>query len=127
MSNSRNPTTPAPNAPNTGASNINTGSGGRSSYGSNHIVHTNIHSFEGETSDIGTVLGLRHEKFKHKAPSFESFLEQVSTFAISNFKDGGDLKPLFRKMTDPTDVFKSKKKPKKPVPDEDTKIVDPWT
>ena len=122
MSNSRDPITPAPNAPNTSASNI--GSGGRSSHGSNHIVHTNIHSFEGATSDIGTVLGLRHEKFKHKAPSFESFLEKVSTFAISNFKDGGDLKPLFRKMTDPADVFKSKKKPKKPVPDDDTKTVD---
>ena len=76
-------------------------------------------------SDIGTVLGLRHEKIKHKTPSFESFLEQVSTFAISNFKNGGDLKPLFRKITYPADVFKSKKKPKKPVPDDDTKTVDP--
>ena len=55
------------------------------------------------------MLSLRHEKFKHKDPSYENFLEKISTYVISNFKDGGDLKPLFRRMVDPTENLRKKK------------------
>ena len=77
------------------ASNSNSNGTGRALRNTNSLVHTNPNNFEGATSDIGAVLGLRHEKFKHKAASYESFLEKVSTYAISNIKDYGDLKPLF--------------------------------
>ena len=66
------------------------------------------------------MLGLRHEKFKYKAPSYENYLEKISTYVISNFKDGGDLKPLFRRMVDPTDNLHKKKKPSTPDTDADT-------
>ena len=128
-SNSRNtPDTDPPNTDNgsNNNSNGNHNSGsGRSSCNSNSVVHTDTNSFEGATSDIGAVLGLRHEKFKHKTASFESFLEKASTYAISNFKDGGDLKPLFRKMTDPSKSFKEKKKPTAPEPEDENAPIDP--
>ena len=44
------------------------------------------------------MLGLKYEKFKKKAASFEIFLEIVSIYVISNLKDGGDTKFIFRKM-----------------------------
>ena len=129
-SNSRN--TPDTNPPNTGSGSNNNNSNGNNNSGSgrpfrnsNSVVHMDTNSFEGATSDIGAVLGLRHEKFKHKTASFESFLEKVSTYAISNFKDGGDLKPLFRKMTDPSKSFKKKKKPTAPEPEDENAPIDP--
>ena len=86
------------------------------------MQHTNSTTFEGAIPEIGGVLGLKHEDFKQKSPSFEDFLEKVSTYAISNFKDGGDMNPLFRKMEDPFVSFKLKKILE--APKYDTDIVD---
>ena len=122
----RNNQTPdASSAPATAADSgsANGNANGRPSRGGKSIItHTNPSAFEGANSEIGAVLGLRHEKFKHKAPSYENFLEKISTYAISNFKDGGDLKPLFRRMVDPTENLRKKKKPS--TPDTDTDTVD---
>ena len=76
--------------------------------------HTDPSSFEGNISEIGAVLGLKYEIFKRRAPSFETFLEKVSVYVISNLKDGGDTKSIFRKMEDPTPIFRAKHKPKAP-------------
>ena len=75
---------------------------------------TNNNAFEGANTDLGMMLGLRHEKFKIKSSSFESFLEKTCIYVISTYKDGGDLKLLFRKMVDPSTAFKAKKKPTPP-------------
>ena len=107
------------------ASNNNSNGISRASRNTNSLVHTNPNNFEGASPDICAVLGLRHEKFKYKAASYESFLEKISTYAISTFKDGGDLKPLFRKMIDPLVSFKLKKKPLAPVSEDEKKPVDP--
>ena len=80
-----------------------------------NTFNTNTNAFEGANAELGAVLGLRHEKFKIKSPSFENFLEQVCTHIISNFKDGSDLKPLFRKMIDPTVDFKKEGNPSSPM------------
>ena len=106
--------TPAPNSETTNA-NRNQHNNGRYTRNTNpNIFNTNTNAFEGANAELGAVLGLRHEKFKIKSPSFENFLEQVCTHIISNFKDGSDLKPLFRKMIDPTIDFKKRRKPVKP-------------
>ena len=118
--------TPDTDPPNTnGGNGSGNGSGnggngnGRYNRNSSSVVHTNPNNFEGASPDICAVLGLRHEKFKYKAASYESFLEKVSTYAISTFKDGGDLKPLFRKMVNPLTSFKLKKKPLAPVSEDE--------
>ena len=49
------------------------------------------------------------------------FLEKVDTYALSNIKDGGDLKPLFIKMEDPAIKLARKGKPVKPTPTTDDK------
>ena len=106
--------TPAPNIKTTNV-NRNPNNNGRYTRNTNpNIFNTNTNAFEGANAELGAVLGLRHEKFKIKSPSFENFLEQVCTHIISNFKDGSDLKPLFRKMIDPTIDFKKRRKPVKP-------------
>ena len=110
--------TPATAADNSGA---NGNANGRPPRGGNStITHTNPNTFEGANSDIGAVLGLRHEKFKHKDPSYENFLEKISTYVISTSKDGGDLKPLFRRMVDPTENLRKKNKQSTPDTDADT-------
>ena len=52
----------------------------------------------------------------------KKFLEKISTYVISNYKDEGDLKPLIRRMVDPTDNFRKKKKLS--TPSEDAATVD---
>ena len=103
-------------------SNNNGGNGNRSGNGrfsrnttNTNVSSTNTNAFEGSNKDLGAVLGLRHEKLKIKSPSFENFIEKVCTYVISTYKDGADLKPLFRKMKDPVDDFKTKEKPVKPA------------
>ena len=76
--------------------------------------HTDLNSFEGSIPEVGAVLGLKYERLKKKATSFESFLEKTSTYIISNLKDGADTKSIFKTMTDPTTTFKSRYKPSAP-------------
>ena len=90
----------------------------------NGVVHTNPHNYEGANTDVGAVIGLRHEKFKKKAPSFESFLETLSTYVVSTLKDGSDMKPLFDKMTSPFIKLNNKHKPSKPTEEADAVDMD---
>ena len=76
----------------------------------NHVQTTN-NTFEGIIPKVGVVIGLSHEKLTKKDMSFEVFLDKVPNYVISNLKDGGDAKPLFRKMENSEEVFKNKKRP----------------
>ena len=128
-----NTTTPAPASSN---SNGNTNSNNDSSNNNptrnrntrnnqnNSLQHTDPNTFEGNIPEVGVVLGLRYEKFKKKAPSFESFLEKVSIYVISNLNDGGDTKSIFRKMENPTATFRANNKPSAPGEDADTVDTD---
>ena len=82
--------------------------------------HTDSNNFEGNIPEIGAVLGLKYEKFKKKATSFEVFLDKTSTYVISNLKDGADAKSIFKSMKDPTANIKSKYKPTAPSDKADT-------
>ena len=128
-----NTTTPAPASSNSnGNTNSNNDSSNnnptrnrntRNSQGSN-LQHTDPNTFEGNIPEVGVVLGLRYEKFKKKAPSFESFLEKVSIYVISNLNDGGDTKSIFRKMENPTATFRANNKPSAPGEDADSVDTD---
>ena len=66
-------------------------------------------TFEGDIKEIGAVIGLQIDKFHKKVP-FDIFIEKVMNYVITNFKNGGDLKPLFRKLTNPKEAFEKKHK-----------------
>jgi len=40
------------------------------------------------------VVGLKIDRFHKKLP-FDIFVEKVMNYEVTNFKNGGDLKPLF--------------------------------
>ena len=69
--------------------------------------------YSGENESIGVILALRAERFDKKV-SFQEFIDKVSNYVVSNFKDGGDIQPLFVDLIDPTKEFQTKNKPVKP-------------
>ena len=92
-------TTPAPaqtNANNNGTdgSNSQSNRNRRRNNQPNQVQLTNPITFEGDTPEIGCVIGMRHEKFNKKVP-FETFLDNMNNYAISTLKDGASLQPLF--------------------------------
>ena len=54
---------------------------------------------------------MKIEKF-HLEFLFEMFKDKVMNYAISNYKDEGDMKPIFKKLQDPIKEMVSKQKPK---------------
>ena len=80
----------------------------------NNIQVSNPRSYEGSNSDIGAVIGLKHEQFDKKVP-FQVFMDKLSTFSISNLKEGGDLTPFFQELKDPIPEFNSLYKPSPPT------------
>ena len=64
------------------------------------IVLANPIGYEGDTPDVGAVLALKYEKFHKKVP-FSQFVEKVYGYVLSNFKDGGDMKAVFKDFKDP--------------------------
>ena len=74
---------------------------------------SNPTSYGGENESIGVILALRAERFDKKV-SFQEFIDKVSNYVVSNFKDGGDIQPLFVDLIDPTKEFQTKNKPVKP-------------
>ena len=76
----------------------------------NKVILSNPISYDGETKAVGAVLGLRYEKFYKKLP-FSQFVEKVHYYVISNYKDGGDLKAVFKKLQDPMREFEAKHMP----------------
>ena len=51
--------------------------------------------------------------------SFQEFIDKVANHVVSNFKDGGDIQPLFVDLIDPTTEFQTKNKPVKPESGQD--------
>ena len=74
------------------------------------VILSNSIGYDGETKGVGAVLGLCYEKFNKKLP-FSQFVNKVYYYVISNFKDGGDLKPIFKKLQDPMSEFETKHMP----------------
>ena len=69
---------------------------------------------------------MRSEYFD-KNVSFQEFTDKVANYVVSNFKDGGDIQPLFVDLIDPTRGFQTKNKPVKlesGQDEEDTDEVD---
>ena len=60
----------------------------------NQVQLSNPTNYEGETPEIGCVIGMKYKKFDRKVP-FETFLENMNNYAITNLKDGATLQPLF--------------------------------
>ena len=68
-------------------------------------------------------MALQIEQFSKKVP-FHLFIEKVYFHIVTNFKDGGDLYPLFHELTNPTNILLKKHKPTKPVKREDNESMD---
>ena len=77
---------------------------------------SNPTSYSGENDSIGVILALRAEHFDKKV-SFQEFVDKVSNYVVSNFKDGRDIQPLFVDLVDPTKEFQNKNKLVKPEDD----------
>ena len=75
------------------------------------IQLSNPVTYEGDIPEVNCVLGLKHEKFNKKAPSYEVFLEKIGNYAVSNLKNGGDVRSLMTKMVDPIAIFNKKRRP----------------
>ena len=74
------------------------------------MILSNSIGYDGETKGVGAVLGLCYEKFNKKLP-LSQFVNKVYYYVISNFKDGGYLKPIFKKLQDPMSEFETKHMP----------------
>ena len=68
-------------------------------------------------------MALRIERFNKKIP-FHQFIKKVYFYIVTNFKDGGDLYPLFHGLTNPVELLLKKHKPLPPVKREDEPIDD---
>ena len=77
---------------------------------------SNPTSYSGENDSIGVILALRAERFDKKV-LFQEFVDKVSNYVVLNFKDGGDIQPLFVDLVDPTKEFQNKNKLVKPEDD----------
>ena len=92
------------------------GNGGRSDganasrSNSNQIQSTNPINFGGDNPDVGAALGQRVERF-HKKATYTLFIEKTHNCIISNYKDGRDLRLMFKQNIDTTTNFETKHKP----------------
>ena len=84
---------------------------------------TNNITWEGDNSEINGVVGMKIETFQQKFP-FETFKDKIINYVISNYKNGGDMKPIFKKLEDPINAMTTKHKPKPPANTADQKEKD---
>ena len=77
----------------------------------NSIQLTNHIIWEGDNSEVNVVVGMKIEKFHLKVP-FETFKDKIMNYVISNYKNGGDMKPIFKILEDPIKAMECKHKPK---------------
>ena len=77
----------------------------------NQVQLSNKKNYEGNIPEVGSILAFKYEKLDKKA-QFQIFIEKVLNYAISNFKDGGDIAPLLQDLIDPLPEFERKRKPK---------------
>ena len=54
---------------------------------------------------------MKVEKFHLKVP-FETFKDKVMNYVMSNYKNGGDMKPIFKKLQHPIKAMENKHRPK---------------
>ena len=78
----------------------------------NSVQLTNHITWEGDNSEVNSVVGMKIEKF-HLNFSFETFKDKVMNYAISKYKNRGDMKLIFKKLEDPIKTMEDKHKPKK--------------
>ena len=86
-------------------------SDGRGDGRDSKIVLSNPVGYEGDTPAVGAVLALKHERFHKKVP-FSQFVEKVYGYVLSNFKDGGDMKPIFKDFKDPLATLQANHMPR---------------
>ena len=84
---------------------------------------SNPTSYVGENKSVSIILALRLEQFDKKV-SFQEFSDKVANHVVTNFKDGGDIQPLFVDLIDPTREIQVKNKPIKPETNEDEENPD---
>ena len=77
----------------------------------NRTVLSSPINFEGETSEIGVVIGLRIEKF-HKKAGYQFFVEKVGNYVVKKLTDGADIKMLITEGKDPVRVYEENNLPK---------------
>ena len=69
-------------------------------------------AWEGDNTEVNGVVVMKIEKF-HLKVLFETFKDKVINYVISNCKNGGDTKPMFKKLEDHIKAMEDKHKPKK--------------
>ena len=84
---------------------------------------SNPTSYVGENESVGVILALRSERFDKKV-SFQEFMDKIANYVVTNYKDGGDIQPLFVDLVDPTSDFQAKNKPVKPESNQDEENPD---
>ena len=77
----------------------------------NIVQLTNHIPWEGDNSEVNGVVGMKIRNFHLKVP-FKTFKYKVVNYIISNYKNGGDMKPIFKKLEDSIKAIESKHKPK---------------
>ena len=73
---------------------------------------TNHITWEGDNSEVNGVVRMKIEKF-HSKVLFEMFNDKVMNYVISNYKNGGDMNTIFKKLEDPIKAMENTHKPKK--------------
>ena len=71
----------------------------------------NERTWQGNTTDVGAVLGLRTE-YLDKKVSFRVFMEKMEEYAVRKLDNGSDLIPLMREQVDPRISFEKTHLPK---------------
>ena len=77
----------------------------------NSVQLTNHITWEGDNSEVNSVVGMKIENFHLEVP-FETFEDKIMNYVISNYKNRGDMKPIFKKLEDPIKAMESKHNPK---------------
>ena len=83
------------------------------------VVGSNEKSWEGAKPEVGAVLGLKSERLNNKV-TFEVFREKLAIHVLSEFRNGRDILPAIKKMTDPRVTLRSRSGPKE-LTDEEKK------
>ena len=71
----------------------------------NHITR------EGENIKVNGVVGMMIEKTHRKVP-FETYKDKIMSYVISNYKNGGDINLIFKKLEVPINTIAIKNKHK---------------
>ena len=76
----------------------------------NSVQLMNNITWEGENSEVNGVVGMQIENFHQKVP-FETFKDKIINYAISNYKNSEDMKPIFQKCSINAMTIKHKHRP----------------